>query len=307
LVYLLLNKTYVKIAAMLCWLIANGAAAQNCENTKSGLGVNQKAQNVGREILGKSLDEIIDQGWMLFSVYSDFKPYSWRQDGKLVGVDVDLGQLIAKDIGVEARFYETNADENVDADLRNNVWKGALIGGRVSNVMMHIPYDRELGCRNEMVVLTGQYFNEEIAIAYRKDVYEEDGPTPAYFRYDKVGVENDSLSDFYLNSIGNGILVPNMVRFPSVDLAMEGLAEQKVAAVVGPKGQLEHGMTDGIAIHQPPLLGLAKSSWTLGVAVRHNWRPLGYTVDDVIRAAVTDGRMAAIFKKYGLRYSPPEW
>lgn len=303
----MLNKTFIRIASLLCWLIASNAAAQNCENIKSGLGVNQKAQNVGREILGQSLDDIVDQGWMLFGVYSDFKPYSWKQNGKLVGVDVDLGHLIAKHIGVQARFYETNADENVDADLRNNVWKGALIGGRVSNVMLHVPYDRELACRNEMVVLTGQYFNAEIAIAYRKDVYEENGPTPAYFRYDKVGVENDSLSDFYLNSVGNGILVPNMVRFPTVDLAMQAMAEKQVAAVVGPKGQLEHGMTDGMAIHQPPLLGLAKSNWTLGVAVRHNWRPLGYTVDDAIRAAVTDGRMAAIFESYGLSYSPPEW
>ena len=303
----MLNKTFVKIAALLCWLVASGAAAQNCENIKSGLGVNQKAQNVGRDILGKSLDDIIDQGWMLFGVYSDFKPYSWREGGKLVGVDIDLARLIAADIGVEARFYETAAGENVDADLRNNVWKGALIGGRVSNVMMHIPYDRELACRNEMVVLSGQYFNEEIAIAYRKDVYEDGGPTPAYFRYDKVGVENDSLADFYLTSVGNGILVPNMMRFTTVDMAMQAMADKQVAAVVGPKGQLEHGMTDGMAIHQPPLVGLAKSSWTLGVAVRHNWRPLGYTVDDAIRAAVNDGRMAEIFAKHGLSYSPPEW
>jgi ABC-type amino acid transport substrate-binding protein len=289
------------------WFFANPIAAQNCENIKSGLGVNQKAQNVGREILGQSLDAIVEQGWMTFAVYESFKPYSWRQNGKLVGVDVDLGHLIAQELGVEARFNETGAGENVDADLRNNVWKGALIGGRVSNVMLHIPYDRELACRNEMVVLTGQYFNEEIAIAYRKDVYEEDGPTPAYFRYDKVGVENDSLADFYLNSVGNGILVPNMVRYRTADLAMRGMAEQEVAAVVGPKGQLEHGMTEQMSIHQPPLLGLAKTSWTLGVAVRHNWRPLGYSVDDAIRAAVTDGRMAAIFAKHGLSYTQPEW
>lgn len=288
-------------------LLAGPALAQNCEAVKSGIGVNQKAQNVGRDILGQSLDTIQERGWILFGVYADFKPYSWEQGGKLIGVDIELGRLIADDLGVEARFYATNADENVDADLRNNVWKGALIGGQISNVMLHIPYDRELACRNELVVLTGQYFNEEIAIAYRTEVYEEDGPTPAYFRFDKVGVENDSLSDFYLSSIGNGQLVPNMVRFASVDRAMAAMAKNQVAAVVGPKGQLEHGMQDGMAIHQPPLVGLARSSWTLGVAVRHNWRPLGYAVDDAIRAAVTDGRMAKIFEAYGLSYTAPDW
>ena len=289
------------------FLLTSPVFAQNCEGVKSGLNANHRAQNVGRDIIGQSLDAIIEQGWMLFGVYADFKPYSYDEGGELRGVDIDLGRLIAEDLGVEARFYVTSADENVDADLRNNVWRGALVGGRVSNVMLHVPYDRELACRNEMVVLTGQYFNEEIAIAYRRDVYDEDGPTPAYFRYDKVGVENDSLADFYLASIGNGTVTPNMVRFASVDEAMAGLADKQVAAVVGPKGQLEAGLVDGLAIHQPPLVGLARNKWTLGVAVRHNWRPLGYAVDDAIRAAVSDGRMSEIFARYGLSFTPPEW
>ena len=59
------------------------------------------------------------------------------------------------------------ADENVDDDLRNYVWKGPLIGGGVTNVMLHVPYNRELDIRNELIVLTGQYMNEVLGIAYR--------------------------------------------------------------------------------------------------------------------------------------------
>ena len=288
-------------------LMALPAYGQNCEGVKSGLDADRKPQNVGRDVYGHSLDEIMDRGWMQFAVYEDFAPYSYREDGVLKGIDVDLGRLIAEDLGVEARFYETGAGENVDADLRNNVIKGGLIGGSVSNVMLHVPYNRELGCRNEQVVLTGQYFNETLAIAYSKATYPDGGPVPAYFRYDTVGVENDSIADFYLSSIANGQLIGNMKRYNTPDDAMAALQAGEVDAVMGAKGQLEFGLTDKLDIHQPPFPGLALGNWTLGVAVRHNWRPLAYTVDDIIRASVSDGRLAAIFGAYGLSFTEPDW
>lgn len=288
-------------------MFALPAFGQNCEGVKSGLDADRKPQNVGRDIIGQSLDDIMDRGWIQFAVYEDFAPYSFVENGELKGIDIELGRLIAEDLGVEARFYQTGAGENVDADLRNNVIRGGLIGGSVSNVMLHVPYDRELACRNEQVVLTGQYFNESLAIAFSKETYPDGGPVPAYFRFDTVGVENDSISDFYLSSVANGQLIANMTRFDTPDAAMAALRAGEVDAVMGAKAQLEHGLIDSLDIHQPPLPGLALGNWTLGVAVRHNWRPLAYAVDDSIRAAVQDGRMEAIFADYGLSFSEPDW
>ena len=294
------------LLATLCAL-AFPAGAQNCEGVKTGFDADRKPQNAARDIVGQSLDDIVERGYILFAVYEDFPPYSWRDGSTLRGVDIDLGTLIAKDLGVKARFYETAAGENVDADLRFNIWQGRPLGGQIANVMLHVPYNRELACRNEQVVLTGQYFNEEIAIAFRRDTYPDGGPTPAYFRFDKVGVENDSLADFYLSSFLNGALVAKMTRYPTPAAAMAGLQAGEVVAVMGARAQLEHGLTDALDIHQPPLAGLSLGTWTLGVAVRQNWRPLGYAVDDAIRAAVSDGRMQAIFNAYGLSYAPPDW
>ncbi len=288
-------------------LTSSVAAAQNCRTVKSGVDANRKPQNTSRDIVGKSLDDIQERGWIQFAVYSDFAPYAFKKDGKLTGVDIDLGKLIAKDLGVEARFYVTDAGENVDADLRFNIWKGRLIGGQISNVMLHVPYNRELACRNEQVVLNGQYYNERLAIAYRKSEYPDGGPVPAYFRFDTVGVENDSLADFYLSGIAGGQVIPKMTRYTNTAEAMAGLREGRTKAVMGPLAQLEFGANEDIAVHTPPLPGLAIGVWTLGVAVRHNWRPLSYAVDDAVRAAVQDGRMKEIFGKYGLTYTAPKW
>ena len=151
-----------------------------------------KPQNTGRDIVGQDLDTIIDRGFMTFAVYEDYPPYSWEEGGKPRGVDIEIARIIAEDIGVEARFRFVAAGENLDADLRNNVWKGPIVGGAVSNVMMRVPYDSAFKCRVEQVVFTGQYASENIAIAYSESVYPDEKPVPAYFRFDQVGVENDS-------------------------------------------------------------------------------------------------------------------
>ncbi len=298
----------LSIVTLAAGLLAGAPAfAQNCESIKSGFNADRKPQNVGRDIVGQSLDDIQERGFIKIAVYEDFPPFSYKEAGKLKGADIDLGKLIAKELDVEARFIATQADENVDGDLRNNVWRGKLIGGQIANVMLHIPYDRELGCRNEQVVLNGQYYNEQLAIAYRTEDYPETAPLPAYFRFDKVGVENDTISDFYLSTFARGQIVPNMTRYSDTTSAMAALKNGEIMAVMGPLSQLEHDLSEGMAVHTPPFPGLAKSKWTLGVAVRHNWRPLSYAVDDIIRAAIEDGRMAGIFQQHGLTFTRPDW
>lgn len=266
-----------------------------------------KPQNTGRDIVGQDLDQIRDRGHIEFAVYEDFAPYSWQDGGKPAGVDIALGGIIAADLGVDARFRFVGAGETVDADLRNHVWKGALVGGRVSNVMLHVPYNADLACRNEQVVLTGHYANERVVVAYRRDAYPDGGPGPAHFRFDTVAVENDSIADFYLSAAFGGQMIGNVRRFPSPAAAMAALAAGETKAAMGPRAQLEFGLTDDLALHAPPLPGFALGEWTVGVAVRHSYRPLAYAVDDAIRAAVTDGRLRQVYADHGLTWSAPAW
>lgn len=266
-----------------------------------------KPQNVGRDIVGQDLDRIRDRGFIEFAIYEDFPPYSWEEDGRPRGIDVELGRLVAETLGVSPRFRFVAAGESVEDDLRNYVWKGAIVGGRVSNVMLHVPYSSEFACRVEQVVLTGQYFNESIAIAYSRDSYPDSAPLPAYFRFDSVGVENDSIADFYLSGFAQGQLMKNIRRYPTPAAAMAALAAGDVKAVMGPRRQLEFGLTPELALHQPPLPDFAVGQWTLGVAVRHTYRPLAYAVDDAIRAVVAEGRLQRIFADYGVTYAPAQW
>ena len=289
------------LAAALVALLP-GAAAARCEDWTP----QPKPQNASRDIVGKDLDEIVERGWIDFAAYEDFYPWSYVEDGEAAGIDVELGRLIADALGVEPRFRLVAAGENLDADLRNWVWQGPVVSGRVANVMLHVPYDSDFACRVEQVVFTGQYATEAIAIAYRKDQYPETPPVPAYFRFDTVAVENDSISDFYLTSFAGGQLAQGVRRYPTYVAAMTALADGETMAAMGPLAQLQAGAGEGIAVHRPPLAGFAVSEWTLGVAVHQAYRALGYAVDDAIRAGLEDGRIDAIFAEWGVTHLPPE-
>ncbi|MDA7424354.1 substrate-binding periplasmic protein [Thalassococcus lentus] len=266
-----------------------------------------KPQNASRDIVGQDMDTIMDRGFMTFAVYEDFAPYSWEDAGQPRGVDVDLAHLIAEYVGVEARFKFVTAGETLDADLRNNIWKGPIVGGAVSNAMMRVPYDSAFKCRVEQVVFPGQYHEERIAIAYSEAAYPDGGPVPAYFRFDTVAVENDSIADFYLSGFAGGQTGKGVRRYPSMQAAMEALNAGETMAAMGPKAQLEFFAGDGVAVHEPPLAGLARGKWVLGTAVHFAYRPLSYTVGDAVTEALSNGAVEKIFAEYGITHHPPQW
>lgn len=290
------------LTSLMAGLAFAGPALARCEDYVP----QPKPQNTFAQDIGREFDRIIDEGWIEFAVYEDFAPWSVETGGQPVGIDIEIGRIIADDLGVEARFRFVQAGENLDTDLMNYVWKGAVVNGRVSDVMLHAPYDSELTCRIEQVVFTGQYAGEELAIAFDRAAYPDGGPTPAYFRYDTVAVENDSLSDFYLASVGRGAVGDKVHRFPTTEAAMTALVAGEVMAAMGPRAVLEAGLTEAQDIHVPPYPGLVRSSWTVGVAINHQHRDLGYAVDYAIEKALADGRIEALFKAHGLTFLPPD-
>lgn len=263
-------------------------------------------QNRDRDYVGQDMDTIIDRGFMEFAVYEEFAPYSWEEAGQPRGVDIEIARLIAETIGVEARFKFVRADENLEADLRNWIWKGPTVGGAVANVMMHVPYNSDFACRVEQVVFTGQYYKEGIAIAYDEAFYEGEQPTAPYFRFDPVGVENDTIADFYLTNLLGAGASAMIHRFPDISDALAAIPTGEVRAAMGPLARLEHFAAEGTAVHKPPLVNFAVGDWTIGLAVHMSYRPLAYAVDDAIMAGIEDGRIAQIFSDYGLTYTLPE-
>ncbi|NEX47934.1 substrate-binding periplasmic protein [Pseudotabrizicola algicola] len=295
-----------------CFVSAGGVAFARCENVAPG----QRPQNTAREFVGQTLDEIVDRGTLTIAVYEDFPPYSWQEGETPKGVDIEVGRILAEGLGVQPEFRFVQAGETLQTDLMSYVWRGTVQREPVSNVMLRVPYNSAFTCLVEQVVFTGQYANEQIAIAYSREAYpdavpsdkdrHDDAPVPAFFRFDTVAVENDSIADFYLTAFPGGQIGPNIRRFGAMAEGMAALAQGEVMAAMGPLAQLEFALAEGIAVHRPPLPNFALSSWTVGIAVHHSHRDLAYALDDAITAALGDGRIEAAYAAYGLHFLPPD-
>ena len=225
----------------------------------------------------------------------------------MAGIDVDIAQYIAQQLGLRLNLIEQTADENVEDDLRNAVWKGHYLGGQVADVMLHVPYDREFSLRNTMVFFIGPYFRERVGMAWNPEKVGEQANL-AVFRYNKIGVEIDTIADFHLSSVYDGTILKNVVHFADMEKATGALLSGETAGAAGLMSQLEAGLAENLSQFRTgtvAMSGLMRGNWLLGSAVKHTYRQLGYTVGDILGDMVRNGEMKKIFSRHGVTFTPP--
>lgn len=253
-----------------------------------------------------TLDRVKANGVLRVAVYKDFAPWSWRKDGALVGIDVDFGQALAKALGVRAELVDFMADEDVGDDLRNMVWRGPLIGGSVADVMMHVPYDRAFARENDRAVFIAPYYREGFQMACGIDTDCEVAP-PA-FKGKRLAAELDSVPDFYLSGSFGGVLRPDVQHLLSGQAAIETVTSGKADVVLATRAQVEHALMGGnptVKVRRGPLPALPSPGWDVGMAVKDDSRDLGDAIEAATAQMQKDGRLAAIFARYGVTPKAP--
>lgn len=248
------------------------------------------------------LDEVKERGTVRIAVYSDFAPFSSLVDGQPAGLDVELGRIIAAELGVQPEIRLQDAGETVADDLRIAVWKGSKLSGEVlSDIMLHVPVDPEFAQRNNTVVISGPYFKEELAVARRQP------PTVlANMTGDHIGVETDSLADLYLSGSFQGRFRESLTHYRTITAAAEALVKGDIDTVIATRSQLEAALKDhAVPVTTIAFPGLLKANWPVGFAVKENSRDLAYAVEDILAKLAEDGRLKALYEKYGLTYTAP--
>ena len=255
-----------------------------------------------------ALASVRQKGRLRVAVYNDFPPYAMA-GGK--GIDADIARAIAAKLGVTAEIVGYNADEDMNDDLRNMVWKGHYLGASPSDVMMHVPVDEYLARSNDKVRIFGAYHRETLAMARNPDRIPKTPSGSAavaleIFTREKIGVETTSLADSFLLSVLNGRLRDNVVHFKTVALASQAMAEGKVSAVLAQRTELEAALQgqSKMVIDTPHFPELKMDGWPLGMAVKVEDQSLAQAIGTALAELKNDGSIAAIFKRHGISYQP---
>jgi len=250
---------------------------------------------------------IRQRGRLRIAVYNDFPPYA-MSGGK--GIDADIGRAIAEKLGLAPEIVGFNADEDMNDDLRNMVWKGHYLGTQPADVMLHVPVDANLARANDKVRIFGAYHRESLALARNPERVSKLSGSAAVsleiFTREKIGVETASLADSFLLGVLSGRLRENVVHFKTIAEAARGLADGHISAILAPRAELEAALAgqSSFVIDVAKFAELKVDSWPLGMAVKVEEVALAEAIGSALADLKRDGTVAAIFKRYGISYLP---
>lgn len=252
--------------------------------------------------------EVQQEGRLRIAVYGDFPPYSAK--GK--GIDIALGRELARRVGLEPEVVEFKADEDMNDDLRNMVWKGHYLGTRPADVMLHVPVDARLAKANEQVRIFAPYHLESLAVVRDpKRVPPVTGSAAKaleVFTREKIGVETASLADDFLLGVLSGRLRNNVTHFPTVAAAVAAMQRGEVSAVMASRAEVEAALDrndsrfelSGVSMPELRIKG-----WSLGLAVKADHAALADALSTAMIEIQRDGTLAKIFAEHGVTHQTP--
>lgn len=258
--------------------------------------------------IARPLDEVVAGGVLKVAVYEANKPFSYMENGRITGIDVDIARELAAELGVAPDFIPRMQGEDVDTDLRSNVWKGPVTGGAVGDVMMHVPIDRELALRNREAVLINRYFEERIALFFDP---ARTGPDPQFdvFKRERIGVQIGTVADYFLMFALEGALRNNVLHYIKAPDGVKRFAAGEMAALLGVRSELEALLRDAgvkASVSEPGMPGIVRASWPVGMAVKENSRDLGHALAAALAKLEASGKLAEICSRYGVSYAAPK-
>ncbi len=243
----------------------------------SGCGANpEKAKEDQGESKAEAKMQLVEEGKLTFAMSGLYKPLNYKQDGKLVGFDVEIGTEIAKRLGLEANPV-TNPWETILQGLKGKKYD-AIIGS------MSITEDRA-----KQVDFTIPYYIEGAQIFVAEG--NQDIKTPEDLKGRTIGVIQSSV----WKSLAEGYS-DKIKSYPSDVYALQDL----------PSGRVEAVITDNIvgayAIKENGLklkaVGSVLNKDEVAVAVNKDNPELTKKISEAIQAMVEDGTYEQISVKW---------
>jgi ABC-type amino acid transport substrate-binding protein len=253
----------------------------------------------------RTLHDVQSAGVLRVTVYRDYKPWSWEENGVRKGIDVDIGAALGKAFGVRTDYLFLRADDNINDDLRNGVWRGSLLGEQPGDVMLHVPHDSHVEADNDKIKLTAPYQVESLAMAVQPDKADS-AKDFSLFETEKVAVDLGTLSDIILLSARDHKLISNVVHVRGEAKAAEAFDKGEVVAFYGESALVEnlaHQTGKPVSIVYPT--HRLAQSWPLGGAVRADSVDLADAIDKEIARLADSGELKKIFASYGVSWRPP--
>jgi hypothetical protein len=247
-----------------------------------------------------ALERIRQRGRLIVAVYNDLPPFHAAGQG----IEVELAGALAQGLGVAHTLLPFTADENMNDDLRNVVWKGHYLGWGPADVMLHVPIDRVLMQANPKVSIFSPYWRERLMVARdlakvpRLDSLE-------VLRGQAIAVAGQSLAGWLMLGADDGAYRGQLRTQVSQGVeAAELLRKGEVVAACGLASELQSvlGRDPRFEIAPLPLPRAPRDGWVVGMAVKQESTDLAAALRDTMEQLAGSSRLQAMFDHAGLKW-----
>lgn len=248
------------------------------------------------------LARIRERGSLIVAMYNEMPPF--HQAG--TGIDVEIARMLAAELGVKFTPMAFNADENLNDDLRNMVWRGHYLGFGPADVMIHVPVERPLMDANPRVQIFAPYYRERVALA--RDVRRLPRlDSLAALKGLPIAVAGTSLAGWLLIGADGGAYREQITsRFKDGTEAARALAEGQAVAAGGHLSELESELRGDprFVIEPLPMPRAPKDGWAVGLAVKKDSTDLAQALQGVMNQLSSTGRLASVFEASKVSWKP---
>jgi len=239
-----------------------------------------------------ALQRIRERGSLVVGIYNDMPPF--HVGGQ--GIDVALAGALAKALEVKLTLLPFNADENMNDDLRNLVWRGHYLGFGPADVLLHVPVDRPLMAANPRVSIFGPYYRERVMIA--RDLAKAPRlDSLADLGSQKIAVPGQSLAGWLLIGADSGKYRDQLTtKLKDGTEAAALLQRGEVVAAAGHASELESVLAGDARFAIEPLpLPRMKDGWVIGMAVKKENDDLAQALQAAINTLTDNGELGRMF------------
>lgn len=234
-----------------------------------------------------TLDSVKKAGKLTIATSPDFPPFESMKDGKVVGIEVEIMELICKELGVEMDIKQMNFDSvlpGVQAGKYNVGMSGiSVTPEREKNVKFTIPYCE---AAQAIVVVEGSEIKAKADLSGKK-----------------VSVQSGTTAEDFCTQ--NGYTVSS---FAANADAQTALVDGKVAAWVIDDltaADMVKTYNEGNPAKKLVILDEAMTTEPYAFAFHMESGDLVDEINKVIEKLLADGTIAKIFEKYNAPYTAP--
>ncbi|PXW98794.1 amino acid ABC transporter substrate-binding protein (PAAT family) [Sphaerotilus hippei] len=240
-----------------------------------------------------ALERIRTRGHLTVGLYNDLPPFHLQ--GR--GIEVEMARALARSLGVALKMLPFPADDNMNDDLRNMVWRGHYLGYGPADVLLHVPVDRPLMQANPRVEIFGPYWRERVMIARNLELLPElDSLEP--LRRHRTAVAGLSLGGWLMLGADGGALREQLITKVGNGVeACEMLRRGEVAAACGLRSELEStlGGDARYAITRLPTPRAPRDGWAVGMAVKREAQDLAQALQAALEQMSQSGEVRQLF------------